>query len=175
MGKSENEKRKTFMKQMKEILKEKGFERKCYPLNELARTIAWNAANAKRKVFFYKWFGLPLLTSIPLISALLSFVISGEPISIWVFQPQLRAIVPVLSLILTFLTILNSILRPSQRFPKACTIEIEIEAFKSDFLIGLDKMDHIDDATLLKYVHDKRRAFKRFQERLIELFLPEKT
>jgi len=171
MSKSENEKRQTFMAQMKTILKEKGFNKECYSLNELAETIAWNAANAKRKVFFYKWFGLFLLISIPLISAFLSIALTTDNISAW----RLEGIVLVFSFALTVLTISNSILRPSERFVKACRIGIEIQAFKSDFLIGLEKMEQIDEATFLDYVHDKREEFKQFQEQLIGLFLPEKA
>jgi len=85
----------------------------------------------------------------------------------------LHSYVLYLSLSLTLLTILNSIFRPGERFREACLLGIKIAHFKSELLTALEEMKKITDASLLELVERYRKAFERYQEQLIGLFLPE--
>jgi hypothetical protein len=65
---------KTFINHAYSILHEKGYEKKrCTPLDALSNLIETNNKYTKPKIFCYKWSGLFLLSSIPLISTLLCF------------------------------------------------------------------------------------------------------
>ena len=158
----------TFSSDAKTILKEKGHRQHCHALDEFLKTVEKNSAIANRKVWFYKWPGIFLLTSIPLVSALLSVSVGtkGDGAA-W---PE-RMIFS-LSLFLTFATILNSIFRPSERFRNACLLGIRIEAFKTEFLAALEQMETVDEQALHVFLTLKRAEFEKFQEELIGMFMP---
>lgn len=158
---------KTFISDVNSVLQEKGYKKHCHPLDALLEMVEMHNKNTLSKVRLYKWSGFFLLTSIPLISALLSVSVSlkGNG-SIW------EAIALPVSFILTVFTILNSIFKPSERFSKACLIGIQIDRFKADFLMTLERLPKIDDSTLLDLVDKKRKEFGKYQEELIGLFMP---
>lgn len=159
---------KTFISDANSVLQEKGYKKHCHPLDALSKVVETNSKYATAKICFYKWSGLFLLTSIPLISALLSVLVSLKGGgSTW---PE-TTVLP-LSLFLTVFTILNSIFKPSERFRQACHIGIRIDRFKADFLMALERLPKIDDSNLLELVDNKRKEFEKYQEELIGMFMP---
>jgi hypothetical protein len=151
------------------VLQEKGYEKHCYPLDALLKTVETNNKYAIRKVRVYKWSGIFLLTFIPLISALLSVLVNLKSNSpSWL--PE--SIVFPLSLALTLFTILNSIFKPSERFSEACRIGIGIDRFMADFLIDLERLTKVDESVLLELVDKKRKDFETYQIELIRMFMP---
>ena len=151
------------------LLKSKGYDKRCYPLEEFTKTFALNKKYADRKIFWYKWSGLFLLTAIPLISALLSVSVSATG-GRFPWLPE--ALVFFISLALTLFTILNSIFKPSERFQAACRIGIGMNRFMIDFLVALEKMTTIDEAALLALIDRKLKELEKYQERLISMFMP---
>ncbi|MDX1251293.1 MAG: hypothetical protein IDH49_03395 [Gammaproteobacteria bacterium] len=157
------------------ILQEKGYKKHCHPLEALSNTVETNGKIAARKIRFYKWAGLFLLTLIPLVSALLSVSVGlKDGDTTWLETTILSLSLP-LSLLLTVATILNSIFRPSERFRNACLIGVRIGAFKEDFLSALQRLEKVEERTLLDLVDKKRKDFEKYQEDLIGLFMPMET
>ena len=105
------------------ILSEKNYKKDCYPLRELVCSINFIEKNVSRKVKIFKWFGQGLLILIPIISALLTFTVAAKQETT---LPWLKDSMPYLSLVLTLMTILNSIFRPGDRFKEACLLGIKI-------------------------------------------------
>ncbi|GAB2887493.1 hypothetical protein GCM10027046_14740 [Uliginosibacterium flavum] len=152
------------------VLQEKGYRKHCHPLDTLSRTFEMTSKNVASKVRFYKWFGFILLTIIPIISALISVLISlKNPGSDWL---PAEAMVFPLSLTLTLLTILNSIFKPSEKFREVCLIGIGIERFAVDFMVALERMPKVDESSLLELIDKKRKEFETYQIELIGMFMP---
>lgn len=178
MWRKQSDQNTNLLEKAKTILKERNYTKDCYPLYELINTVVLTEKNVNRKVFWYKWSGFILLVSVPLISTLISVIISQEtkvagsgPVNIFI---ALLPIAPYLSLGLTLMTILNSIFKPSERFRTACFMSIKISHFKSDILAEIEKLSSpIDNIALLKMVHLKRIDFELYQEQLVGLFMPE--
>jgi hypothetical protein len=163
----QDKKDKSFSEEVCEILKRKNYTATCYPLFHLTNSIMKNDKFVNNKVTIYKYLALPLLLGIPLISTYLSIVanMKGDEF----FTNSLRYA----SVILTVMTVVNSIYRPRVRFAKSCKLEIKIEHFKSNFLGTLEKMQKIDEESLLAFESEQRAKFETYQEELITLFLPE--
>ena len=161
----------------KKILKEKNYTKDCYPLDELINVVIATEKNVRSKVFWYKWSGLIFLVSIPLISALLSVIITQDSNPATNSSNTFRYLLPIapyLSLGLTLITILNSIFKPSERFRTACFMSIKVSHFRADILADLEKLPSaVSDEVLLKVVHKHRKDFEFYQEQLVGLFLPE--
>ena len=166
---------KTLHKQTTDILQEKGYTHRCHSLDALSETIEKNSNIVNRKINFYKWTGLVLLTLIPLSSALLSVSVSLKSDNATGLEQLILSISLPLSLSLTVATILNSIFRPSERFRKACLLGIQVDAFKEEFLSDLQRMDNVDEHALLDLVDKKRKEFEKYQEELISMFMPMET
>lgn len=166
MANSDNEGSNALLSRIRSIVHKHGGNGICddiYPLDDLAQTVEKNCRNVEQKVFFYKWFGFSLLVLLPIISTVLSIFISENK----------NAIVPYLSYILTILTVLNSILKPGERFRQACSLAIKIEQFKSELLANLIKLPKLDEASLVEFSDKYRKEFVLYQEQLVGLFLPE--
>jgi hypothetical protein len=144
-------------------------------LNDLVRIITEHTENVVKKVKWYKWFGFFLLMAIPLLSAFLSFLINIQKGDGNYLVSLAEWTLPWLSLIVTVLTILNSIFKPAERFSMACHMGIELDVFKRTFLIDMGTIKEVDDDKLAKFVNDKSEKFRNIQENLIHLFLPQKT
>ena len=162
----------TFASDAHSVLQHKGYQEDCHPLNALLETVETNSKLATSKISFYKWSGLFLLTSIPLVSALLSVSVGLEVKNAIGIAALLKSLSLPLSLILTVVTILNSIFRPSERFRHACILGIRIDSFKTDFLVALERLEKVDERALLDIVTMGRKEFVRYQEELIGLFMP---
>jgi hypothetical protein len=153
----------------KSILSERGYDKPCYPLDHLAETIEGTSRNLKWKVFIYKWSGLIVLALVPIISTTLSLWISDKaPNPVSSHSP-----ITVLSYCLTFLTLLNSIFKPGERFKETCSMRIEVDSFGDDLLAEIEKMPKVEEASLLELAHNWRKNFVPYQKQLIRLFLPE--
>jgi len=162
----------TFLSDAISVLQEKGYKKHCHALDALSRIVETNSNIVIRKIRFYKWSGLFLLTSIPLISALLSVSVGlKDGGATWLETTILSLSLP-LSLLLTIVTILSSIFRPSERFRNACLVGIRIDTFKGELLAALERMEKVDECALLDLVDRKRKEFEKYQEELIGMFMP---
>jgi hypothetical protein len=147
-----------FLSDVYSVLQEKGFKEHCHHLNALLRTVETNSKLVRTKIRFYKWSGLFLLTSIPLVSALVSVSVGLEGKDATGLGATLKSLSLPLSLLLTVVTILNSIFRPSERFRQACLLGIGIDAFKANFLVTLERLEKVDERALLDLVDEKRKG-----------------
>lgn len=146
------------------VLKNHG--KSCHSLEEVAKAIDYTQSNLRRKVSFYKWPGMILLVLIPLVATALTVVLAEQTYG-WLAKP--------LSYSLTFLTILNSIFKPSERFRQVCALGVKIAVFKDIFLGNLEKLlsPGVEHTQLLEFGEQTMKRFAPFQEELIEFFLPE--
>jgi hypothetical protein len=119
----------TFVHQAHAVLQEKGYKKPCHPLDELARFVDADRERADKKIWYYKYGGLFLLTLIPVISALISISISPEKNKYWMPEKLIFG----LSLVLTLLTIFNSIFKPSERFNEVCRLGINSIVLRYNF------------------------------------------
>jgi len=154
--------------EVRAILSERGYEKVCRPLEELAQRIQETESNVSTKVWVYKFPGLILLGLIPIISTSLSMLVTADPrLGAW------RELSYVLTWLLTFLTVLNSIFRPSERFKESCRIGVDFQRIKSDFLADLESLPQIDESHLHGIVSKFNKLVEPYQKELIALFLPE--
>jgi hypothetical protein len=147
------------------ILKTQGYDRQCIPLEDVAAAIGDTHNNISRKVLAYKWSAMGLLLLIPIISTALSLVVTEHG---W------AAVVKPCSYVLTFLTLLNSILKPGDRFKRVCKLGIGIEQLSDEFLVKLDRLQQPVEERRLDEITDKFIGeLTPYKEQLIDLFLPE--
>jgi hypothetical protein len=138
------------------------------PVMDLADALDENARFAQRKVRLYKWSGLFALLAIPLLSTIVSILVAdgGQKFRL---DPL---VLPVLSAALTLVTLLNSIMKPGERFQAACRVCMRVRAIGNRLLESLATADRVDDKTLVAIVNKHRRRLLPLQEELIQLFLP---
>jgi hypothetical protein len=154
--------------EVRAILSERGYEKVCHPLEALAQSIEDTERNVSVKVHVYKYPGLILLGLIPIISAFLSMLVTGEP-----KQGYLRELMYVMTYLLTFLTVLNSIFRPSERFKESCRMGVDFQRIKSDFLADLESLPQVEESHLHAIVSKFNKLIAPYQKELIAMFLPE--
>lgn len=159
----------TFTDDVHKVLEEKGYAKHCATLDVLAKAVDINNKYVAHKVWFYKWSGLFLLTFIPIVSALLSVLVSLKGQHHWWLS---ESIVLPLSLALTVFTILNSIFKPSERFSEACLIGVGIELFTVEFFMDLEQMTQIDEPALVELIGKKCKEFQVFEIKQIGIFMP---
>jgi hypothetical protein len=154
------------LSKVRAILHERGYRNPCRPLESLTQRIEETERNVARKVFIYKWPGLILLALIPILSTLLSVLVT-EPHPAHGFMYGI-------SYSLTFLTVFNSIFRPSERFKEACRMGVDFELIKTDFLAQLESLPKGDNES---HLHGMIQRFSKlvapYQKELISMFLPE--
>ncbi|UCE47465.1 MAG: hypothetical protein JSW47_17940 [Phycisphaerales bacterium] len=97
----------------------------------------WNA----RHVTIYKYLGYCFGVAMPLLAALVTYL-STAPGEIPIYYASITG------LILTFLTVLNQVLKPSQRFLSAVQLSHELEEFETDFDIDLRGLSRRDPQNL---------------------------
>src|SRR5208337_3374333 len=157
----------SFAQQAQDIIKEKGYDQDLYLARLLLESVEDNLRNILLKIEIYKWAGLLLLTSIPILSAFLSMAVTTK--IHWLGEWP----VPVTSLLLTFLTILNSIFKFRTRFQRVCELSIQTQHFIFDLLEKLKKIKENDEPALLQMLKEERNAFEKCQKELISLFMPD--
>ena len=161
-----NESAGTFLQKTKAILSMRQHEQGCYPLTDLAERIEDTQRSIDRKILVYKWSSLIILILVPLISTSLSLLVTGR-----VDGKYVNA----LSYFLTFLTVFNSIFRPSFRFKELCEMGIGIKSLRGEFLGELETIPKVEEIPL----HAMREKFDKllvpYEKRLIALFLPAET
>jgi|SRR5579859_88114 len=163
-----------FKKDVNILLKNKHFRNHCYAWECLSNSFEHVAGLIDKKIRIYKPLGLSLLVLIPILSAVISALVGIPPESLSKRLPiSGQELLFCLSLILTILTILNSLFKPSQRFNQACLLGIEIDRFGIGFIAELEMMpEPISEPDLVKLVSDKRAELQKIQVALIELALP---
>lgn len=163
-----------FRKDVDIILRRKQFKNHCYAWECLANSFEHVAGLIDRKIRIYKPFGLSLLVLIPILSAIISALIGVRPEDLPSWLPyQGQGLLFFLSLILTILTILNSLFKPSQRFNQACLLGIDIDRFGISFVAELEMMPTpVSEPALVTLVAGKWAELQKIQVALIELALP---
>jgi hypothetical protein len=161
--------------EVKAILERRGYTTDLPVLNELTGSFKFDYDRIHRKVGIYKVIGFVLLLSIPIISTLITFVV-GMTHHALPANSQLMGLkdsVPLLSLFLTLLTVLNSVLKPSVRFDRSCRIGLDLFHWQCAFLEELEKLGTLDDKTLMNFLTVQRKALRKIQESQINLALPD--
>ena len=160
----------------KAVLERRNYHTDLPLLKELTDSFNYNHEKVEKKIRNYKAGGFFLLFAIPIVSTVSAFLINvpEETETPWLLN-SLRASLPLLSLILALLTVLNSIVKPAVRFSRCCRIGLDFFHWRSAFLEGLEKLEPLDDKKLVDYLADERKKFRKIQEAQIELALPDQT
>ena len=160
--------------EVKSILERRGFSANLPALNDLTGSFELDHGLILRKVKVYKRVGFVLLLSIPVLSTLITFTV-GMTHHAQSASPQLEGLkdaVPLLSLFLTLLTVLNSVLKPAARFDRSCRLGLDFFHWRCTFLEELEKLGDLDDKNLLNFLTTQRKALRKIQESQINLALP---
>ncbi len=163
-----------FGQEVKSILERRGYQADLPALNDLTASFKSDHDLILRKVKVYKRIGFVLLLSIPVISTLITFAV-GMTHHAQSAGPQLEGLkdaVPLLSLFLTLLTVLNSVLKPAARFDRSCRLGLDFFHWRCTFLEDLEKLGDLDDKNLLNFLTTQRKALRKIQESQINLALP---
>lgn len=158
------------------VLREKNCSRHYHTLESLIGEIEEAEESTLRKVGMYKWSAMLLLTTVPILSALLSVaLVNGEKGGV-----SLQVYAQWLSITVTCLTILNSIFRPGERFARSCRLGLRISDLKDRFIEELEELPPVSgksteefERSLFRLVHRHREKVMQYREALIDLFLPE--
>ena len=162
--------------EVKHLLERRNFRDDLPLLDEMISSYGYNDGSVHRKVARYKALGLVLLLAIPIISTIVSFAVNltdsspSMPPLAW-----LKSCVPVLSLALTLLTVLNSVLKPSVRFARSCHIGVELFHWRCAFLEALETVDLHDEKKLMACLAEHRKSLRKIQEAQINLALPDQA
>ena len=162
--------------EVKGLLERRHYQTDLPLLQEMISSYNFNDGSVGKKVSRYKVLGLILLLAIPIISTIISFAVNltdashAVPPLAW-----MKVCVPVLSLALTLLTVLNSVLKPSVRFARSCRIGVELFHWRCGFLEALETVDLSDDKKLMECLSDHRKSLRRIQEAQINLALPDQA
>ena len=155
---------KPLLEMVRAILLERGYQKTCLPLDDVANRIENTHANIDFKIKLYKWSAMLLLILIPVLSTSLSILATDKLTNVvFVYMTYL----------LTLLTLFNSIFRPSQRFRELCEMGIALQDLEDDFLSELEDLSNgVQESSL----HVLRETFHKelvvYERRLIALFLP---
>ncbi len=162
--------------QAKELLLRKKYENELPVLNELVGSFDYSERNIRKKIWIYKYVGYFLLFAIPIISALIAFMANAsEDATLDPSVSWLQGKVPLMSLILAVLTVVNSIIKPGIRFDRCCRIGVDLFHWRCSFLEGLEKIESSKEKELLEFLSNKRREFRKLQLADISLALPDQT
>lgn len=159
---------------VQQILKKRGYEKQCLPLEDIANEIGKTNANLHFKLQIYKWPGMVLLILVPVISSSLSVIVTKTehgPASGFFFSPVFMA---GLSYGLTLLTLFNSIFSPRERFTSLCHMGIPLHDVAVAFLAKLEMLpDPIQERDLHALTEEFEDILLPYKKGLISLFLPQ--
>ena len=149
-----------------------GKAHRCFPLDDFARRIDDTQRNLTLKTGLYKWSALGLATLIPIFSTVLSVALTATTEGSLTTPPYWAVH---LSIMLTLLTLLNSIFNPIERFKRVCRLRIRLDNLK---MRAMEKLEALPGEVLPHkrthlIVHDFDKELMSYQEQLIDLFLPE--
>jgi hypothetical protein len=151
---------------VRDILKGHGYENMCHPLFDLAERLDETRRNISVKIFVYKWSSLIILIFVPVISTILSICSSHQDYDN--YSGQLR----ILTFILTFLALMNSIFRPSLRFKALCEMGMGVQEVADDFLSAIETLPSIREERLHELSELYNKLLIPYERQLISFFLP---
>jgi len=157
-----------FQEEVNSVLHEKGYDKRYYPLMEMSKIVEENEKLVNNKVFFYQWIGMSLLLVIAILGLLIPYLI-GLDAEDYTWK---ETVISVAGLLLAIATILNSMFKPYERFSAACHLGIKISQFKVGVLLALEQQTQVTDDAIFNVVKHAINELEKFQEELIELFLP---
>ncbi len=156
---------------VREMLRNRGYDRECLPLEDVAFEIGETIQNLSRKVKLYKWPGMILLVLIPVISTSLSVLVTRSQRPSGIVIPL--AVVESLSYGLTLLTLFNSIFAPRERFTSLCHMGIPLHEVAITFLAKLETLQAPKQHELHALAAEYERILFPYKKGLISLFLPQ--
>jgi hypothetical protein len=115
----------------------------------------------------YKRWSPFLLIFIPVYSALLSFFTTGVIES--------RLYLSVLSLLLTVATILNSTLRPDEKFVASSNVLIKLKDWEADMALSLGEIDRNNAKQLNELIRNKSVQLSEIGSSMARTYLPVKN
>jgi hypothetical protein len=115
----------------------------------------------------YKLWGPSLLIFIPVYSSIISFLTTGVIES--------RLYLSLLSLLLTIATILNSTLRPDEKFVSSSNVLIKLKDWESDLAISLGEIDKADSHQLYDLIRKKSVELSEIGSSMARTYLPVKN
>jgi len=115
----------------------------------------------------YKTWGPIFLVLIPVYSAILSFLTS-------VFNGS-RLLLGALALVLTVATILNSILKPDEKFVSSSFVLVRLKDWEADFALTLGEIDLKDRKQLKTFLIRKNAELSEIGSSMARTYLPQKN
>ncbi len=115
----------------------------------------------------YKKWGPIFLVLIPVYSAILSFLTS-------VFNGS-RLLLGGLALILTVATILNSILKPDEKFVASSFVLVRLKDWEADFALTLGEIEPKDRKQLKTFLIRKNAELSEIGSSMARTYLPQKN
>lgn len=138
-------------------------------LSDFQKTIedryTFHKDKAERHVAIFKPMGFAFGLSIPILAALVTFAMSAES---GIPQPAAAA----MGLALTLLTIVNSVLKPDERFAKAAQNCIALNEWKLEFDIRAAEADTTDEAAFHAMIQEMDKKLSGIGKSMAESFIP---
>lgn len=134
---------------------------------DLIKRHAFHTDLAKDLNVRYKRLSPFLLLFIPVYSAVLSFLASGIVKS--------SIYLGLLSLILTIATIVNSTVKPDEKFVTLSNVLVKLKDWEADFALGLGAIDLNDREALKTFLTRKNAELSEIGSSMAESYLPQKN
>jgi hypothetical protein len=115
----------------------------------------------------YKTWTPLLLILIPVYSAILSFLTTG------VIESKLY--LGLLSLVLTVATILNSIIKPAEKFISSAAVLVQLKDWEADLALGLISLDDKDLKSHTEFLGRKSTQLSEIGNSMARTYLPQRN
>ncbi len=115
----------------------------------------------------YKRLGPFLLIFIPVYSAILSYLTTGIIES--------RLYLSLLALILTIATILNSTIKPDEKFVTSAFLLVQLKDWEADMALGLTELERNDREQLKEFLRKKNVQLSEIGTSMARSYLPQKN
>jgi len=129
---------------------------------------SYHKDKAERHVKIYKPMGFVFGLSIPILAALVTFSMSTE-------YSISQSVISVMGLALTLLTIVNSILKPDERFAKGTQNCIALNEWKLEFDIHTAEADTTDETAFHSMIQEMDKKLSEIGKAMAESWIPKPT
>jgi hypothetical protein len=136
-------------------------------VTDLIARHAFHTGLAKDLNLRYKWWSPVLLILIPVYSAVLSFLTTG------IIESKLY--LSLFALVLTVLTILNSIIKPDEKFISSAAVLVQLKDWEVDLALGLISLDDNDVKGHTKFLGHKSAQLSEIGNSMARTYLPQKN
>ncbi len=136
-------------------------------VSDLIKRHAYHTGLAKDLNNRYKRWGPFLLIFIPVYSAILSYLTTGVIAS--------RLYLSLLALILTIATIVNSTLKPDEKFVTSANVLIKLKDWEEDMALSLSEIGSSDPKKLTELLRSKSLQLSEIGSSMARTYLPVKN